>query len=205
MVAEIFELQAGEREALLHRLNEFGHERIVLRATHARLPEPHILMTFAEPVVIGAHIDGDGEALMRRDASAGGVERELSDGDAHAVRAQIAEPKDTLAVGHDNHADIIVRPVGQHIGDMASVVGGDVEPAAPTEDPAELFAGLPDRRGVEHRHQLLEMLHHEAIEERDVPVVQRDEIGVLLDGRRLGANARENTRELFVLRHHARR
>ena len=65
-------------------------------------------------------------------AGAGRVERELADGDAHAVRAEVAEPEDALAVGDDDDARA-VRPVPQHLGDAPAVVGADEQPARALE------------------------------------------------------------------------
>ncbi len=40
-------------------------------------------------------------------SGARGVERELADRDAHAVRAEIAEPEDALAVGDDDDRGLL--------------------------------------------------------------------------------------------------
>jgi hypothetical protein len=61
--------------------------------------------------VVGADIERDRQAIVGMQAGAGGVERELADRDAHAERAQVAEAEDALAVGHDDHAHVGVRPV----------------------------------------------------------------------------------------------
>ena len=49
------------------------------------------------------------------------------------------------------------------------------------------------------------MIHHQAIEERDVAIVQADEIRVLIERRGTRAYAGEEALELFVLRHDAGR
>ena len=49
-----------------------------------------------------------GQAVLRRHAGAGGVERQLADRDAHAADAEIAEAQDALAVGHHDEAHVLV-------------------------------------------------------------------------------------------------
>jgi len=127
------------------------------------------------------------------------VERELPDRDAHAVRTEITEAEDTLAIGHHDHADIVRRPVGEHLADTAAIFGRNVQPATAPEDAPELLARLPHRRGVEHRHQLFQMIDDEAVEQRHVAIMQRDEIRVLLDRSRLGAHTGQNARQLLIL------
>jgi hypothetical protein len=39
---------------------------------------------------------------MRRHAGAGRVERQLAERNAHAAGAEIAEPENALAIGHDD-------------------------------------------------------------------------------------------------------
>jgi hypothetical protein len=43
-------------------------------------------------------VDADGEAGVRGDACTGAVERELGDGNAHRLNAEVAQCADALAV-----------------------------------------------------------------------------------------------------------
>ena len=74
------------------------------------------------------------------DAGAGGIERELADRNAHAVRAKVAEPQNALAVGDDDELGLI-GPVAEQFGDVATVVGADEHAARPLENQAETLTG----------------------------------------------------------------
>ena len=64
--------------------------------------------------IVGAHIEHHRQAMLGRDARAGRVERELADGDAHAVHAQIAQAQDPLPIGDHDHVDVLFGPVAEH-------------------------------------------------------------------------------------------
>jgi hypothetical protein len=55
--------------------------------------------------------------------------------------------------------------VGEELGDAIDVVGRDPQPARLAQDVAELLAGSPDRRRVDDRQELLEVLDEEPVEE----------------------------------------
>ena len=107
-------------------------------------------------------------------AGARSVQRQLADRDAHAVGAKIAEAENALAVGdHDELGR--VGPVAQDRSDAAAVVGGHEQAARPLENVAEPLAGKADRRGVDQRLDLVDIVGDDAEEQRFVAVVQRVE------------------------------
>ena len=106
-------------------------------------------------------------------AGAGGVERQLADRNAHAVRAEIAEAQDALAVADDDDRDIALRPVGEHLRDAAAVGRTDEDAVRTLEDLRVPLAGESDGRRVDDRHHFIRMLHQQAEEKRLVAVVQR--------------------------------
>ena len=84
-------------------------------ATHARLAQAEVERVLQQRFVVGADIEQDRQGDLRRHAGAGRVQRQLADGDAHAVGAEVAQAKDTLAVGDDDDADVPFRPVAQDL------------------------------------------------------------------------------------------
>src|SRR5207249_3995670 len=108
-------------------------------------------------------------------AGTGHVQRKLPDRNAHAVRAKIAETQNALAIGDDDHANIVVRPVRKDLADMATLGGRYIEPSRTTEDVPILLAGLPDRRRIDDRHQLRQMVDKHVVEQRLIAVLETDE------------------------------
>ena len=204
-VGEILELDQRAGEHLLHRRDEFLDQRVVARAAQALLPQPDVERVVAQGLVVGADVEHHRQAAPRMHAGAPGIERELADRDAHAVRAQVAQAEDALAVGDHDDADVALRPVAQHLRDLAAVVGADEQAARPLEDVAELLAGEADGRRVDERHDLVGMLGDDAEEQRLVAVVQRVQVDELLERARQAAQVREAALHLLVLGMHVRR
>ena len=80
-------------------------------ASYRRLAQPALRQADVERVVeqllvLGADVERDRQARLRVDAGAGRVERQLADRDAHAIRAEVAQAEDALAVGDHDHADV---------------------------------------------------------------------------------------------------
>jgi hypothetical protein len=75
------------------------------------LRQPAIERIVEQLLVLGPDVERDRQTPRRIDATAGGVERQLSDRDAHPVGAQIAETEDSLSIGHHDCANRAVRPV----------------------------------------------------------------------------------------------
>ena len=74
-----------------------------------------------------------------------------------------------------------VGRVAQQLRDAVDVVGRDPDAARAPEDVAELLAGLAHGGRVDHRHELLEVVGQEPVEERRVAVLQRGQADVLLE------------------------
>lgn len=51
-------------------------------------------------LIISAHIQQDGEALLRRHSPTGCVQGQFAHWDAHSVAAEVSQPQDPLSVRH---------------------------------------------------------------------------------------------------------
>jgi hypothetical protein len=111
----------------------------------------------------------------------GGVDRQLSDRDTHAVGAQVAEAEDSLSVGDDDDADVLLRPVAQDPADLSAIRRGDEEPLGLPRDVRELPAGLANRRRVDEGQDPLDVFDHGLIEQPLVSLLQRRELHVSID------------------------
>ena len=89
----------------------------------------------------------------------------------YAGRAKVAEAKNAFAVGDDNDLHIARGPIVQDFLHLPAVVARNVKAARSAEDVAVFLARLAHRRRVNDRHQLLQIIHDDAVEERFVPIL----------------------------------
>ena len=87
-------------------------------------------------------------------------------------------------------------------GDVSAVVGGDEHAAGALEDVAEALAGEPDRRRVDERLHLVDVVADDAEEQRLVAVVQRGQRDVLVEVVGQPPQVLEEARDLLLLREH---
>ena len=169
---EVFELDERVGVLLLHRSHELFDEREVALACDALARISEVEHVVANLLVVGAYVEHHGEAVLRRYAGTGAVERELADGDAHAVGAEVAQAEDALPVGHDDDADVLLAPVVEDLRDPALVVGRDEEALRLARDVRELFARFAHGRRVDQRQNLFDVVDHGAVEEMLVALLQ---------------------------------
>src|SRR5262249_19264735 len=87
----------------------------ILLAAHAVLAQALIERVIEQDLIIRADVENDRQTILRRHAGAGGIERELADRDAHPASAEVAEAEDALAVGDDDEAHVLFRPIGEQL------------------------------------------------------------------------------------------
>src|SRR6476620_1147255 len=106
------------------------------------------------------------------DAAGRRVEGELADGDGHPARALVAEAEDPLVVGDDDEPDVVIRTLAQEGRDAVAVGRRDPGAAGPSDDVAEFLDGTADRRRIDDRQELLEVLREAPVEEGRVAVLE---------------------------------
>jgi hypothetical protein len=152
LVGEVLELDDDAGEDALGGGHELVHQRVVVRARQAPLVQPDVERIVQQRLVVGAHVEHHRQALGGLDAGRRRVERQLPDGDGHAVGAQVPEPEDPLAVGDDDHPHAGLGPVAQGRLDAAAVGGADEHAARALEDVRVLLARQSHRRRVDDGH-----------------------------------------------------
>ena len=199
MVGEILKLDqyAGEHGA--RRRNKFVDERVISRPAQPLLAQPDIIGIVQQRLVVGADIKHHRQAELGMNTGTGCIEREFADRNSHAVGAEIAEAEDPLAIGNDDQLRR-VRPIGQQVTNTAPVVGADEQSARPLENVAEPLAGEPDRRRVNERLDLVDIVADNAKEQRLVAIMQRVERHVFLEVIRQPAQVGHNARGLLLHR-----
>ena len=122
----------------------------------------------------------------------------------HAVGAEIAKSQNAFAVGDDDKLGLI-GPVLKELGDLAAIARGDEHAARPLEDQAVFLAGKPDRRRVDDRLDLVDIVDDDAEEQCLVAVMQRIQRDVFFEIGRQRAQIGEHALHLGLHRQHAGR
>mmetsp|Transcript_43202 Transcript_43202/g.111983 ORF Transcript_43202/g.111983 Transcript_43202/m.111983 type:complete len:432 (-) Transcript_43202:694-1989(-) len=130
---EVLKLHEDARPTVPHCVHELIHELKVRFALQALAVQPDVDGVLAQRLVVGAHVDADGQDAVWLEARGGHVHVQLADGDGHAAGAQVTEAEDPAAVGHHDGVHLLVRPVVDHGGHLAAVLGGEEHPAGPPE------------------------------------------------------------------------
>jgi len=205
VVGEVLELHDHAGEHDLGRLDELFEQLVVRGPREAPLVDADVQRIVQQGLVVGADVEHDRQAAPRMQAGERRVQRELADWDPHAVRAEVAEPEDALAVGHHDHGGLAARPVAHHLRDAAAVLRRDEHAARAPVDVPVVLAGEADRRRVDDRHQLFRVLHDHPEEQRLVAVLQRLDEDVLRERRLQPVEVLEHPLHLQFLRADVRR
>ena len=180
LLFEVLELDEAAGPDLLDTGHERFDDRVVRRATQPRRAIPEVQRVGEQRRVVGAHVEGHREGHRWVDAARRRVQRELADRDRHPARALVAEAEDPLVVGDDDEPHVLERALAQDLRHALDVRRRDPRPAGPPDDVAELLARAADRRRVDDREELLEVLGEEPVEQRRVAVLERGEPDVAL-------------------------
>src|SRR5207245_5479435 len=128
-IREILPLDATFRIELLHRRHELIDKGEIRFAAHAVLAQALIERIVEQNLIVRADVENDRQTVLRRHAGAGGIERELAERDAHPAGAKIAEAENALAVGDDDEADVLFRPLGEQLLEPAARGDGQIHGA----------------------------------------------------------------------------
>ena len=200
VLGEVLPLQQHVGPALCDGADELLDEVVVILTPHAGVMPADVERIGQAVLVVGADVEEDRQRGVGRNAAAGGVERELADRDAHAAGALIAEPEDALAVGDDDHLGAVELRIGEDVAHAGAVRQAEEHAARLAEQPAEALATGADRRRVDDRQQLLDVLHQQGVEQRLVGVLQIAQEGVAFQIGGKAAQRREPAADLLVER-----
>jgi hypothetical protein len=99
------------------------------------------------------------------------IERKFADGNAHAIRAKIAETQNSLAVGHDDKL-YRVCPISQQLGNASTIVCTNKQTPRPLKNIAKSLTGEPYRRGVNERLNFIDIVANDTEEQSLITIVQ---------------------------------
>ncbi len=179
-VGEVLPLDATFWVERLYRRHELLDEGRIFFAADAVLAQPEIERVIEELLIIRADVQNYRQAVLRRHAGAGRIERELAERYAHSPGAKVTQPEDTLSVGHHDEAHVLFRPIAEDLPDPAASADRQIHASRLAEDMGELLTGLADRRRVDQRHIGRRVRHQDCIEQRLVPGLQIREHEIFL-------------------------
>src|SRR5580704_8387889 len=113
-------------------------------------------------------------------SSAGGVERELADGDSHAAGALIAKAEDAFAVADYDGFDVVETWMTEDAPNDVLVRQAQKQPAGFAKNMAEKLAAEAHRRRVDDGHHFLDVLRQQRIKQGLVGVLQSAQEDVLV-------------------------
>ena len=115
----------------------------------------------------------------------------------------VTQTQNTLAIGHNDDFDIILLDVIQNLKNLALVFDGNEKPSGLQEIVAEFLARFTNRRRIDNRHHLFDVIAHHFEEKRFIGIVQSIEVEITLDGQGEGAHEGHRTASLFFKRFHS--
>ena len=97
--------------------------------------------------VVGPDVEQDRQRARRVDPAGHGIERQLADRDAHPADPEITETEDPLAVGHDDHVDVVVpvECILEQFVDALAQRPRQVQAALPPDPPRRSGSGARDQ------------------------------------------------------------
>src|SRR5690554_1047229 len=198
VLCEILPLDDRVGEALLHGVHEIIEEGIIFIAAEALMPHAEVDRIADEIDTLGADIERDGHRMEGADAAADRIERELPDRDGEPAIALIADAEDGRRVGRHDHPHIVHGEAIEHAISAIDIERRERDAARVLIERAELLYRLADRRRVDDRHHLLEMLVEEFIKKDLLPLLERAKKLILSDRIGLLAEALIDARDLLV-------
>ncbi len=140
----------------------------------------HIKRVIQQLLVVSANIQNHRQGVRRADAAARGIKRKLTNRNAHAADALIAQTKNALAVGDNNHFNILLGGILQHIFNAGAVRVGDKQTTGTTVNFREVFTRCADRWRVDDWHHLFQMVIEQTVEQGFVGILNITQVNVFI-------------------------
>ena len=97
------------------------------------------------------------------------------------THTEVAESENALSIGHDDHTDVLLRPIAEDLRDAALVVRRDEEPFWLADDVRKLPAGFAHGGRVDQGKDFFQVLNNGPVEKMLVPFLHRRERHVTVD------------------------
>src|SRR5580704_14200815 len=175
---EVFPLEKRGGQNLPDGPHEGVDEAVVVSAGDARVTPAEIFRVAETFLVVGAHVQNDGQSARRMNSADEGVERKLADGNAEASYALVADTENALTIGDDDHINFGIGVIAEERRNETAERIRNEEAAWTPIDVTELLAAERDDRGVNDGQHLVDMSEEQPIEEDFIVVLKLAEIDV---------------------------
>ena len=166
------------------RHDEVIDEVVVPLSAHPRVPFTEVHLIVEEAQIVRPDVERQRHDAAGMDARCGGVDRGLADSDLYAANALVADAQNALGVGDDDEIHVVgIAAVVEHrLFDVILPIDRQKDAARTDVFVAESLDRLADRRRIDDRQHLVEVLAEQVVEEDLVSVAQLREVHVLPDG-----------------------
>jgi hypothetical protein len=157
---EVLEMQHRVGEQLMRGCDAGLNECVVVRAAVLRVAVTQVERVIQQGLVVGADIQRQRDGATRVDTGAGGVDRQLADGDLDTADTPIADAQDLLGVAAHDEIDIIGTQAQcvEGLRDLVGTIDGQVHRALTAVLIGVALDRRPDRGVIDHRQQFGQML-----------------------------------------------
>ena len=158
-------------------------EGVVEFSAHTRMPVAQVVGIVEQLLVVGAHIQVDGDDARGIYASGCRVDGELADGNVGAVHSPVPDAEDLFGVGDDQQVHVVRSEAealerGSHVLDP---VHGQVDSAGAAVVGGPLLDGFANGRVVDDGKQLGDVVDDDLVVEDLVAVVELFQVDVLVE------------------------
>jgi len=163
--AEILKLYKDVGKSHADRVEELVDKLKVGVAAQPVLYQSNVVGVVEESLVVRANIQAHRQNTMWRDPACCTVQSQLPDGNAHAIRPEVAESQDAGPIGDDDHLHFAVRPVCHARVHLAAVESTDVHATGPAEANAKLLARQAHRGRVNDWRKVLDVFDKQRVKQ----------------------------------------
>jgi hypothetical protein len=114
------------------------------------------------------------------DACTGGIQRKLTDRNAHSVRAEIAKAENAFAISNDDELRG-ERPIAEHLPNVPPILGAYEQSTGPLENVPKALTRQPDSRRIDYGLDFVDVVDNYTKEQRFVAIVQSIKRDIFLE------------------------
>eukprot|EP00123_Amoebidium_parasiticum_P010631 comp20223_c0_seq2/m.25186 comp20223_c0_seq2/g.25186 ORF comp20223_c0_seq2/g.25186 comp20223_c0_seq2/m.25186 type:complete len:585 (+) comp20223_c0_seq2:500-2254(+) len=178
---EILELHHHTGPAGGDGVNKLVHQAEELRPLDAGVGATNVQRVVKKFGVVCAEVELDGQHTAGVHTTAGNVQRQLADGDTHALATQVTQTQNAGAIRHTDDINLVGMPVVDHRVHGTLVVRAEVHATCAAVECRELLACLSHGGGVDERGDACKVVHDHLVEECLVAVHKGHQCEILLD------------------------
>ena len=183
------------------------HERVVALVSDSLVAVPQVERVVQQALAVGADVEHQRDHAVRVDAGRGGIHDKFTDRDGDPSNTPITNTQDLLRIGGDDQVHIVCPgpEIVERCFDRLRLIDRQVHAARAPVILAVALDRRSDRRRIDDRQHLPQVLRHQPVEQHFVAVVKRGERNVFAHVVRLALILGVRSTRLIGQRQHCRR